>query len=301
MNVILIPFFLAANVVVKDTSEWTYGPEYLYNMNLTVVIKSDLDPAEPIGNMELISAMKCRPMVAENSLLCIVQNFKTNVGLKTLEEENTTHEIKTEKMFKIKFNERGVESLLIESPSRIQIVDLIRKFANQLSVGVDMGKIGMSHFTGRENISMVNCTTTYKITREELPKTLETHMTNNADFQLVVLPMADARPGTSLTIEKSRMGCNNSPRYHRESPVGTLKMVKFSSMVFVDGASGFETYTEMDMEMRKEFLNFNICTTFAFNIRLNLDSIMPAQDPLPSISNGELFDLNSYDILSNMY
>ncbi|XP_032673326.1 uncharacterized protein LOC116845110 isoform X3 [Odontomachus brunneus] len=299
MNVILIPFFLAANVAVNDTSEWTYGPEYLYNVNMTYVIKSD--PTEPVGNMQLISAMKCRPKVAENSLLCILQNSTTIMSLEKDNTRTTTREIKTEQMFEIKFNERGVESLLIEPPSRMEVVNFIRKIANQLSVGTDMKrKIGMSQFMARENTSMGNCATMYKITREELPETLDTlKVWEHADIKLVVLPMADARPGTTLTIEKSRMGCINSPRYV-DFTIGILKMGRFFSKIYVDGVSGFETYTELDGKLRTESISSRIIA-FKALLQMNLDSIVPAQDPLPSISYGELIDLNlNNDIPSNI-
>lgn len=223
----------AANVVVNDTSEWTYGPEYLYNVNMTYVIKSDL--MEPVSNMQLISTVKCRPKVSENSLLCCLQNSTTTMSMK---KDNTTREINTEQMFEIKFNERGVESLLIEPPSRMEVVNFIRKIANQLSVGADMKrKIGMSQFMARENTSMGDCATMYRITREELPETLGTlDAAEDADFQLVVLPMADARPGTTLTIDKSRIGCINPPRYVDFS-VGTLKMVCVYFVLFVPAKS----------------------------------------------------------------
>lgn len=212
----------AANVVVNDTSEWMYGPEYLYNVNMTYVIKSD--PTEPVGTLQLISSVKCRPKVPENSLLCCLQNSTTMVSVK---KDNTTRELETEQMFEIKFNERGVESLLVETPTRMEVVNFIRKIANQLSVGADMKrKIDMSQFMARENTSMGDCATMYRITREESPETLQQlDVAEDTDFQLVVLPMADARPGTTLTIEKSRIGCINPPRYVDFS-VGILKMVR---------------------------------------------------------------------------
>ncbi|XP_011136044.1 uncharacterized protein LOC105181155 [Harpegnathos saltator] len=300
MNVILIPFFLAANVVVNDTTEWAYGPEYSYNVNMTYVIKSD--PAEPAGTMQLMSSVKCQPKVSENSLLCRLRNSTTMMSLR---KDNTSREVETEQMFEIKFNERGVESLLIEPPSRMEVVNFIRKIANQLSVGADMKrKIGMPQFMARENTSMGDCATMYRITREELaespPEPPESpELAEDADFQLVVLPMADARPGTSLTIEKSRMGCINSPRYVDFS-MGILKMGRFFSRIYVDGADRFETYTELDGKLRTESLSSRIIT-FKSLLRVSLESIEPAQEPLPSILYGELIDLNmNNDIPNNM-
>lgn len=212
---------LAANVVVNDTSEWIFGPEYTYNVNMTYVMKSD--PMEPTGTIQLISTVKCRPKILD-SLLCRMENSTTMMLFKN---DNTTRQIDTEQLFEIKFNERGVQGLLIESPSRNEVVNFIRKIANQFSLGVDMKrKISMPQFMARENTSMGNCATMYKITREE-PET-DTIEEEDTDFQLVVLPMVDARPGTILTIEKSRMGCINPPRYVDFS-TGILKMVRIFS------------------------------------------------------------------------
>ncbi|XP_014478642.1 PREDICTED: uncharacterized protein LOC106746503 [Dinoponera quadriceps] len=288
--IVLIPFFLAANVSVNDTSEWTYGPEYSFNVNLTYVVKSDLAVPDLASIMQVISAMKCRPKELENSLLCRLQNSTMSVN-----KDNTSREIATEQMFEIRFSERGVESLLIEPPTYMEVVNFIRKVASQLSVGADMKrKIGMSQFMSRENTSMGDCATVYRITRE-LPETSEPlEVAENADFQLVVLPMADARPGTSLTIEKSRMGCINPPRYVDFS-MGILKMKRFYSTIHVDGVDRFESFTEIDGKLRpptESKISLKILT-FTSQLRLSLDSIEPAQDPLPSVPYGEVIDLNT--------
>ncbi|XP_032673325.1 uncharacterized protein LOC116845109 [Odontomachus brunneus] len=301
MNVILIPFFLAANVVVNDTSEWIYGPECLYNVNVTTVIKSDSPTSVfNIKNIQLISAMKCQPKAAENTLLCILQN---STEIMSRHEDNTTREIKTEQIFEIKFNEQGVESVLIESPSNWQSVDIIRKIAKQLSVDADMNrKIGVSQFMVPEVTSFGNSVMTmYKITREELPETLETlDVTKGVDFQLVVLPMADGRPRTTLTIEKSRMGNIILPRSFFGF-TGTVKMGRSYSKIYVDGLSGFETYEMKDAELRVPVWKSIVSRIMAFNVLLSLDSIVPAQDPPPFISNGKLIDLNlDTDIPSNI-
>lgn len=246
-----IPFALpAANVAVNDTSEWTYGPEYAYSVNMTYVVKPD--PNEPPGTIQLMSAIKCRPMVSD-SLQCRLANSTTTVLVK----QNMTRAIETEQLFEIKFNERGVAGLLIDSPSRNEVVNLIRKIANQFSLGADMKrKIAMSQFMARENTSMGDCATTYRITREERPAARTSPAATSpgddvAPYRLVVLPMTDARPGTSLTIEKSRMGCINPPRYVDFS-AGILKMVRAPLLRVISFSVPETRRTELNVEPRVE-------------------------------------------------
>lgn len=186
---------------------------------MTYTMKSD--PHEPDQIMQLFSTVKCRPKVPANSLFCRLQNSTTVMSHK---DGNMTREVETAQMFEINFDERGgVGGLVIEPPSHMEIVNVIRKIANQFNVGADLKrKIGMSQFMARENSSMGDCATVYTIANEEV----ETDATEEGetDFRLVLLPMPDAEPGTILTIEKSRMGCINPPRYV-DFATGILKMV----------------------------------------------------------------------------
>ncbi|CAL1685212.1 unnamed protein product [Lasius platythorax] len=296
MNVVLIPFFLAASVIVNDTSKWTFGPKYSYDLNMTYIMKTD--PQEPVETMTLISELKCRPKAADN-LFCHLQNSTiVNIG----KNRNTTREVETEQMFEIKFNERGVEGLIIEPPSRMEVVNILRKIANQFNVGVDWRKIerisqaGEWQFMARENSSMGNCATVYKITREEL-KT-NTVEEEHIDFRLIVLPMIDDAI-SNLSIEKSRIACINPPRYVDFSS-GILKMGRFVSKIQINNR--FEVSTEFDGKVRPPLSidSMNRMLSFKEIMQLNLKSIEPAQDELPSIFYGELIDLNiNTDIPSN--
>ncbi|XP_072766466.1 uncharacterized protein [Anoplolepis gracilipes] len=259
---------------------------------MTYMIKTD--PHEPVGTMTLISKLKCRPKAVDN-LFCHLQNSTiVNLG----RDRNTTREVETEQIFEIKFNERGgVEGLIIEPPSRMEVVNVLRKIANQFSIGVDRHKIErMSQFMARENSSMGNCATVYRITRGEL-KT-NTVKEENIDFQLNVLPMTnDTKPISNLSIEKSRMGCINPPRYVDFSS-GILKMGRFVSKIQINNR--FTVFTEFDGKVRPPTDSMNRILLFKEIVQLNLDSINPAQGELPPISYGELIDLNiNTDIPSN--
>ncbi|XP_077278277.1 uncharacterized protein LOC143906230 [Temnothorax americanus] len=280
MNVILIPFFLAANVVVNDTSEWTFGPEYLYDLNITYIL--NFHEHHKPEQVQLISTVKCRPKMPDN-LFCYLTNFTES------DNYNITREILARGTFEIKFNKHGVKGLIIDLPlSNTVIVNILRKIANQFNVIVDQGKIGMSQFTTRENSSMGNCATTYDITREKLET--DTLEKENADFRLVILPLADAKPGTTLSIEKSRTECINSPRYI-DFTMEILEMERFVSKIQIH-SNKFETFTEFDGKAKRLVgYKFEVSSLKEL-IQINLNSIKPAQNKLPTLLHGKLIDFN---------
>ncbi|KAL6265236.1 hypothetical protein P5V15_002018 [Pogonomyrmex californicus] len=287
MNVILIPFFLAARMVVNDTSEWTFGPEYSYDLNITYVIKSD--PHEPINDMQLISTIKCRPKMS-NSLFCHLNN---STYLQLFKNHTFTREVTTEQMFEIKFNNRGVEGLIIEPPTRMDVVNILRKIATQFNIVVDPITIRMSQYMNRENSSMGDCATTYRITHEETDMPEK----EDKDFQLVVMPLIDAELGT-LSIEKSRKRCINAPRYVDFS-TGILKMGRFISKIQID-PDKFETFTEFDGKISLLSESEHRRLSFKEIIQINLNGIEPARGELPTLFYGEMIDLNTNnDIPSN--
>lgn len=202
--------YLAANVIVNDTTEWTFGPEYSYNLilnttYLNVPENSSMPNSVRSGNVR----MKCRPKIP-NRLLCIISNF---MSVEYYMEPymgfmNATNLLFP--LFEIKYNKRGIESLLIDSALRTNEVKLriIKRIANQLNPGIDLkSNRDTSHFRGVENTSMGNCMTKYEIWREKSERKLL-----EKNFTLFTLPMTDAKPGTTISIEKYRTRCTNVPR-----------------------------------------------------------------------------------------
>jgi len=191
--------------------------------------------------------MKCRPR-APNRLLCLILNSTyTDFSSHTLlqHHSHTSHSfynctvptvdnctfsflIQTKMLsfpsFEIKYNKHGVENLLINSISSdfpLRKLDIIKRIADQLNPGINLkGSRDASHFEGVEHTSMGNCTTKYKITREEESETKL--IKEDTDFKLFTLPMTDIEPGTTISIKKYRTRCFNVPRRMYSS---VLKMV----------------------------------------------------------------------------
>jgi len=291
MNVVLIPFFLAANVVVNDTSKWTFGPEYLYDMNITVIAKPSSH--KPIQHYELISTIKCRPKMPD-SLFCYCSN-STSVAL--LKNRNITdQEIMTEQMFEIKFNEYSVEGLVIEPSSDMDVVTILRKIASQFNVVVNRDQIISSHFIARENSTIGDCATMYVITHEE--SETDTLEEEEDDFRLVVLPLSDENSGTTLSIEKSRMECKSLDAFS-----GRLTMGRYVTKIQIS-SDKFETFTEFDGKVHPlspEIESGDRVFSYKEIIQISLNSIKPAQNELPTLPYGELIDLNIANEISNNF
>ncbi|XP_011860895.1 PREDICTED: uncharacterized protein LOC105558020 [Vollenhovia emeryi] len=280
MNVILIPFFLAADVVVNNTSEWTYGPEYLYDVDMSFVLTPDRHG--PVQNVRRINTLSCRPKTPDH-LFC---HFNNGTEMASVKNQHMSKESEMEEKFEIKFNERGVEGVIVEPNTHEEMVNVIRKIATQFNVAVDRSKIDMSHFTVREDSSMGNCSTMYSVTRGKA----ETE--RGGDFRLAILPLTDAKKrGTTLSIEKSRTECINPPQ-HVGFTKAKLEMVKFLSKIQIE-PNKFETSSEFDGKV--QYVTSENAGEVSMNERLhiNLNSIKPAQNKLPTLSHGELTDLNT--------
>ncbi|XP_011860905.1 PREDICTED: uncharacterized protein LOC105558028 [Vollenhovia emeryi] len=263
MYAILIPFFLAADVVVNNTSEWTYGPEYLYDVNISSVLK----PAHhrPVQYYEEIATVNCRPKMPDH-LSC---HFNNATQMDSIKNNNASHVLHMEEKFEIKFNERGVEGVIVEPNTLADTVNVIRKFATQFNVAVDRSNIGMSHFMVRENSSMGNCATTYSVAHEKPGTDTE------ADFRLV---------------------CIDSPR-HFEVSNSILEMERFVSNIQINPKK-FESSSEIDTKVKYIRSEIKVWSNREL-IHVKLNSIEPAKNELPILFYGELIDLNTKNGIPN--
>ncbi|XP_011860891.1 PREDICTED: uncharacterized protein LOC105558017 [Vollenhovia emeryi] len=142
MNVTLIPFFLAANVVVHNPAEWTFGQEYLYDVNISYDVKPDSFGSKK--NYQLLTTLSCRPKM-RNYLL---YQFKNGSHVKRTSTKDSIVGLggRAEDMFEIKFTERGVESLIVDRTSYGPDVQTMRKIANQFNVIDDRKNLGKRQF-----------------------------------------------------------------------------------------------------------------------------------------------------------
>lgn len=199
------PFNLAADVIINDTWDWEFGPEYTYDVNMTYNVKEDNLGNAPMTGC-LNSMVKCRPKDRE-ILLCRLHNV-TSVAYLANGHVDT---LETEKTFAIKFNESGVESLMIEPPFSVGIANVIGKIVNQFSVNVNQIRDSIygrpiPDITRMEKTPMGKCTTTYRIKHGES----QSKGFRDTNFRLEVLPIPSVKSNTDLSINKIRKRCTGS-------------------------------------------------------------------------------------------
>lgn len=212
-------------MAVNDTSRWKFGPQYVYHVNYNITNHLNIPESTSIPEtVQLFLTMKCCPKVP-NRLLCQLWNFTYAESYKDYRSSKwTTHK---NILFEIKYNKHGVESILINSMYAIEEnLNLIKRIADQLNLGVSLKFSNDTHFENAENTSMGNCMTRYEIKREKSDTGL---VNGNTDFHLFMLPaLADTVPGTTISIEKHRRRCVNVPRrmyLYRRLSYQVLKMV----------------------------------------------------------------------------
>nr|XP_012221351.1 PREDICTED: uncharacterized protein LOC105671630 [Linepithema humile] len=263
MYVTLIPFFLAANVVVNDRSEWTFGPEYSFNLQVT---HDSMYEKELTKYRKVFSTVKCRPKMAD-SLFCEIQYFKTFDGQKELV-------LRTSVIFEMKFNEHGVERIFTNSSDPFK-KELTQKIAQQLSTGVDVQRKfkGNSIYWGEEAVRngdrcWMGCSITYLKPKINMSK-------QNTDFQLVILPMFDVKPDSSFIIKKDiSCGC------YLYGP--NIFQIEFSGATQINNRFEGPIYVINTHNWRDP-------GPFQEAIQLTLESIQPAQNKLMDIFNGNWF------------
>jgi len=211
---------LAANVIVNDMRDWKFGPECLYNVNMSYNIKEE---PSVIGYFN--STMKCRSKDSE-TLFCRLHDVTTTAYLR----DRDTEALKSGKAFLIKFNEYGVQSLMIESPFSVEIANIIRKIINQLNINrsyidqiISTGVRPTSYFMSRERTPMGVCLTTYMIKHRDVNSNTTQKKDTNFRFEVLLTPTT--KPFTNLSIHKIRKRCTNPPQLDHIIDEGILEMV----------------------------------------------------------------------------
>nr|XP_012221352.1 PREDICTED: uncharacterized protein LOC105671631 [Linepithema humile] len=262
MYVTLIPFFLAANIVVNDRSEWTFGPEYLYNLQVTHFSSEKLP-----WHRNVSSTVKCRPKM-EDSLFCDLQYFKTF-------DEQKEFVLYTSVIFEMKFNESGVEKIFTNSSDPFKR-ELMQKIAQRFSTGIHVQRNfdGDSIYWEKKWI-IINgneCFVRYSVEYLEP----EINMSKqNKDFQLVILPMFDVKPDSSLEVI-GYLYCND----HCSIPIDF--QIKFNGATQINNRYDGPIYV-INMHYAQHF------GLFREKIQLTLESIKPAQNKPMDIFNGSWF------------
>lgn len=176
---------------MKNTSEWTFGPEYVFSLT----INDDFIPmwsflsGLPDNRVQFLM-LKCRPKMTD-SLFCELQTFETFNEQKALV-------INTLTTFEMKFNNYGVEKILTNSSDFSKEFLMIKKIVTHLSTGVDVQRnFRGSSMRGTQSVKhhIDKCDLNYRTTYSEPDVNVAKQ---NTDFQFVILPMFDVKPNSTF-------------------------------------------------------------------------------------------------------
>ncbi|XP_014471452.1 PREDICTED: uncharacterized protein LOC106742741 [Dinoponera quadriceps] len=296
MNVVVIPFFLVAHVTVDKP--WEHGPEYVFQ----VQVNSTAVPEEGIYGsvrLNLESQLICQPKTDSNSLSC---RFKDSVAnsfvADSLEPTGTAvpvgpvsrqeaYEI-NEDQFEIKFNEKGLESLLVNENIQPRELDMIRLIVGQLNVGVNFkdGWRDDGFFETMENFTQGECVTTFKVERKP-----NARLHTRRGFALK--PILGLKERKMLHIKKVRdlQMCTHKVPYYFGSAESVREVSDIMSDVSLLDNNIFVTSTDFVSDTSSEIttskITEGVVTILYENVRLKLISIRPAESEPPPVTEAE--------------
>jgi len=193
---------------------WSLGPEYVFEVKKNTSIYR-----KPFTTIELKCVLHCQPKT--DSLVCRMPriSYQTTMTYENSEKDISPLEvIKTPHLFEMKFNKRGVQSLLMKPSSYVNAAGIIRQIAEVFNVSIDLSNRAyrkpqfqddfylIDEFKDWEETLRGNCSTQYRIMhgKDEIKK---------RKFHLTVLPLADLNIKSSILIEKIKEPCRFSERY----------------------------------------------------------------------------------------
>ncbi|XP_012221453.1 vitellogenin-3-like [Linepithema humile] len=173
MLVTILPFFLAANIVVDDPhreSEWAmYGPECTYDVLVNMSLANIVQENDNFCAM-IATELKCR-LKGYDILNCRFQNAR--IKRPDLQNDRcsnardfvpTRYKFVDEEPFEIRFNSRGIENLVVHRTIPRWRLDMIKVIVSQLNVGFEAQE-RRDRFTIMENSTVGHCEVDVKITR----------------------------------------------------------------------------------------------------------------------------------------
>ncbi|CAL7936604.1 unnamed protein product [Xylocopa violacea] len=208
----LIPFFLVARVAVDD-NVWKYGPEYVFDLELNVTsIPMNYDGVQSSNytNMNLF----CRP-TEPDGLNCRIANARrenfdmTNDNKVDVPEEEMKH-LYSEEPFVIKFNEYGVDHLIVNNQVRVNDLNDIKLIAERFNIGVDLNGVPDGAFEILENTTVGQCSVMVRI--NHYPSKRMMNKIKNNRYELESLPQLNKVPSETIVIAKST-NLNNCTSY----------------------------------------------------------------------------------------
>nr|KAF7394267.1 hypothetical protein H0235_016862 [Vespula pensylvanica] len=189
MNFILIPFFLATNLIINDDA-WYNGPEYSFSVHWSIISDLEKEKGRYMGKA-LLMTLKCLPR--EDYLICHFEDAKIGKwSSKKFDREgalparNTSYERFNFSVnnFVIKFHQNGIDHYLVEKDDKLMnqiLIDMFRTIVNQLNIATNLDQKD-DNFQEKQIFFMGECPADYKILRSKV-----NNYCDNKKFDLVLL------------------------------------------------------------------------------------------------------------------
>ncbi|XP_066591604.1 vitellogenin-like [Prorops nasuta] len=236
MIAVLIPFFLVAKL---DQTTWQYGPEFIFNVEVnataTVLAKAGESYQEKLSDdgrlsTNLVSKLYCRPK-GDDTLNCRLENAKVwsidslhpNDKDSSMEDDSSSNSgeyLIGDEPFEVKFNNHGIEHLLVPRDTFTEKLNMIRSIVKQLNIGVDLNGKPDGTFHSVENVTLGQCNVTFEVKHRASPMDLAQRRQRPAAtgiyYELESLPSLNKVAGETIEILKTTMlnNCTCYASYH---------------------------------------------------------------------------------------
>lgn len=208
----LIPFFLVARVAVEDTV-WKHGPEFVFDVEFNFTSIPMSRDAVKKSNYTVMN-LYCRPK-GEYSLNCRIGNCRgqsmdlTNDNQLDMSEEIYQRFCDADP-FEVKFNERGIEHLIVHEKLPVYVLNDLKLIAECLNIGVDLNGIPDGTFDVPQNTTIGRCNVHVGI--NHYPSKGPVNKLRNHRYELQPLPQLNKVPGEAIAIQKT-INLNNCTSY----------------------------------------------------------------------------------------
>lgn len=208
----LIPFFLVARVAV-DENVWKYGPEYVFDVEMNITLTPMNHDGVQRSNYTAMNLF-CRPK-GSDGLNCHLGNVRrqsvdmTNDNKIDIPEEEMKH-LCNEEPFEIKFNEYGIDYLIVNERIRVNDLNDIKLIVERFNIGADLNGVPDGTFDILENTTIGQCGVTVGV--NHYPSKRMMNKIKNNRYELESLPQLNKVPSETIVLQKAT-NLNNCSYY----------------------------------------------------------------------------------------
>jgi len=200
--------------VPQGTAWSNIDPEYTYQLHKTLVVHKD-----PIQTTKYNAIIRCyfyQPLIQPNSLYCLLDqiNIFTTVTRDNITMEITNTLLSDFDWFQIKFNNHGVEEILVNETTNRK--DIIKDIANLFDIGNDlMNKVELPKtiVSLQEKTIIGICPTIYDISAKYEGYGKKIKLNEDDDFYIMLKLIKHSSNWTNenllIVIEKNRRVCHS--------------------------------------------------------------------------------------------